>query len=247
MNSRDIIFGPGDKLRWLEAVAFSADATNFHSRLAIALSNRIDKYEGTATISQEWLAAKIGATDRGVRKAIKRMEVAGLLVAARVPNGRGAATVYRPLTPLKETRKGVSSITRNGGSSETRNNEAGNLEPRNTKPGMTVPPVPKSLPKTLQTAAIPIVQSCDPNEITWQSVKEKMKASLGADVVSAWFDPLRVHEITETEVVMTAPNEFCKHFIEQHLLEQRLIAGWQRVLPNVTSVRLVVATGRAAD
>ena len=62
MNAaRQIIFGPGDKLAWLEGVAFDAKATPLEARIAIALSNRIDKFTGKATVDQVWLGAKIDA------------------------------------------------------------------------------------------------------------------------------------------------------------------------------------------
>ncbi len=239
MNSRAIIFGPGDKLRWLEAVAFHPEMKNFHSRLAIALSNRIDKYEGTATISQEWLARKTSATVRGVRKGLKAMEVVCLLMVARAPNGRGMSAVYRPLRSTEEAR--------NGGPRETRNDETKNPERESAKPGTPVPIVPKTPPKILQGDALQVVQGRDPNELTWQSVKEKLKASLGPDKVRAWFDPLRVQAILQTEVVMIAPTKFHKHWIEQHPFELDLVAGWQRFLPSITRVRLVVATAPAAN
>ena len=232
---RPIIFGPGDKLRWLEAVAFHPSATGFHARLAIALSNRIDKHVGTATIGQQWLATAVHATERGVRKALLEMEARQLVVATRPAMGRGKATVYRPLTPMLETR--------NGGSGERRNAE-GQKEEHGSWKGGTVVPI---LPKSHLNSSCPTIGAGDPNSLTWQSVKGKLKASLGNAIVEAWFDRLAVTEITASEVVMTCPTKFVRHYIEQHLLYGGLLAGWRRVLPNINSVRLVEAREKAAE
>jgi hypothetical protein len=245
VNPRPIIFGPGDKLRWLEAVAFSPSATAFHARLAIALNSRIDKHVGTATVGQQWLASKTGGTERGVRKALLRMQRLGLLVASRPATGRGNATIYRPITPMEETRNDGSAFyaeRRNGGSGERRNGEAQNPEPASTKPGTVVP----ILPKILQSSSYPVATERDPNQLTWLSVKEKMKAHLGADMVAGWFEGLTVQSISQNQVVMTAPNKFVLHWINDHLLNEGLLAGWRRVLPSINDVRLIEASHQRA-
>ena len=134
-DDRPIIFGPGDKLRWLEIIATDSRATAFDVRLAVAITNRIDKFSGLAVIGQEWLAQFIGGTARGVRKAADHLESLGHVEIERAEGkiafgGRGKANVYKPKT-------------RNGGSGfngenpersfrvygqETRNGEALNPE-----------------------------------------------------------------------------------------------------------------------
>jgi len=277
MIARPIIFGPGDKLRWMEAVAFHPLATAFHARLAIALSNRIDKHLGTATIGQQWLAAAVHATERGVRKALLEMEGCQLLVATRPAVGRGKATVYRPLTPMREPRNGGSAFsneTRNGGSGERRNAETQKAERGLRKGGTAVPILPNTHlnnspsptnwrqskdafrvafgqlaarldDRTGETGGIII--GVNSASVTWQSVKGKLRAALGAATVEAWFDRLEVEDLTATEVVMTCPSKFVRHYIEQHFLNEGLLAGWRRVLPNINTVRLVDARAEAAE
>ncbi len=110
--------GPGDKLRWLEAVAKS-NASAFSLRIAVAISNRVNGDSGTATIDQEWLGLFAGcngkSAERQARRATVQLEKLGLvridrseaqLAKGKAWGGRGRANVYTPIIPGKrlETR-----------------------------------------------------------------------------------------------------------------------------------------------
>jgi hypothetical protein len=88
------VFGPGDKLAWLEAVAFDPRSTPFEARIAIALSNRIDKFTGNATIGQVWLAGRVHGTERVVRTALKPLASRQHLTI-EPSRGRRLAHVYK--------------------------------------------------------------------------------------------------------------------------------------------------------
>jgi hypothetical protein len=64
VNGRPIIFGPGDKLRWLEAIVTAHGTAPFDAAVGIAITNRIDKYTATAVIGQDWIARFAGGGRR---------------------------------------------------------------------------------------------------------------------------------------------------------------------------------------
>ena len=139
-NQRPIKFGPGDKLRLLESVAFDPLSTDFDARVAIAVTSRVDKYTGAAIIGQEWLAEKIGGTVRGVRFSTERMEARGHFQIEH-SRGRGKANVYRP------TKLGTR-IPLSG--AEMRNYGQLKEEPRDSKRGTSVPPLPNKTITSLE-------------------------------------------------------------------------------------------------
>ena len=106
-KGKEIVFGPGDKLRFLEQVAFDPNASDFDARVCIALANRIDKYTGRAICSQATLAKLSSGSQRGVGKSTHRLERLGHLSVTRTggrfaQGGKRLANVYQPI--VKERR-----------------------------------------------------------------------------------------------------------------------------------------------
>jgi len=105
LNKRDskvkeIVFGPGDKLWFLEQVAQDSKAIGIDSKVAVALANRVDKFSGTATVGQPWIASYVGASERHVRRSIYRLCRLGHLsiehiARGRALGGRHLANIYR--------------------------------------------------------------------------------------------------------------------------------------------------------
>ena len=256
MNDRQIIFGPGDKLRWLEGVVADRRARPFDVRLAVAISNRIDKFTGAAVIGQEWLASYIGGTARGVRKSADHLEATGHVAIERSEGktafgGRGKANVYRPKT-------------RNGGSgfecenperrfrvygTETRNCEALNPEQRSTKPGTAVPPLPNRSPKFLPKGGgggDDTVLGEHP-EGEWRTILSVLGNHLTIDELRAWFDDVELSEISDREVVLIAPTRFKATYLENHY-GSHVLAAARRCRSSITDLRfVVVANMRAAE
>ena len=86
----------GSKLAWIEQIAIARKCTDFHLRVAVAISRRVS---GAADVNvlQETIANTIGATVRGVRKAIVVLQQYGHIEVAAAGVGRGNATRYRPI------------------------------------------------------------------------------------------------------------------------------------------------------
>ena len=106
---RPIVFGPGDKLAWLEAIAMHPEATDIDPRVGLAISNRIDKHTGLSVVSAAWIAKWIGRKagkrppqgglvpgERSVQGSINRIKRLGGIEVA-VGGGRHRANTYRPL------------------------------------------------------------------------------------------------------------------------------------------------------
>ena len=129
-------FHAGSKLAWIEQIAIDRNSSHFEVRVALAISRRL-LGAGEAYASQETLANTIGASVRGVRKAIVALREHGHLDVNIAGVGRGHATVYRPIV---KRRNGGSSFQAEKRNEKTRNSEALKAEQECTKSGTTVPP-----------------------------------------------------------------------------------------------------------
>ncbi|MFI5011755.1 MAG: hypothetical protein ACHQAY_05360 [Hyphomicrobiales bacterium] len=157
----EVIFPAGAKLKLLALITYDRGCTPFDLRVAMALVDRTDRHSGQVRLTQKWIATKISrpskktgeTTERGVRKAIGRLEALGYLEAIRNPlgmgsdgrqasGGKGGATVYRLKFPTRNGGSGNGDERRNSGSgSDTRNGEALEPERRSKIAGTGVPPI----------------------------------------------------------------------------------------------------------
>jgi hypothetical protein len=231
VNGRPIIFGPGDKLRWLEAIVTAHGTAPFDAAVGIAITNRIDKYTATAVIGQDWIARFAGGAARTVREAITRMKRLDLL-DVQVSRGRGRANVYRPKIP-GENGRAAANIRE-----ENRQITTGKLADYDRKTGGHPPP----LPNNYLNSSSPADLTRNQNEANWLSVRQGLAATLGHDVEAAWFGHLELEAITLVEVVMRAPSKFIRKSIEARYPD-KLLHQWQRLRPLIVSVRLVDPTG----
>lgn len=85
-----------DHLGWLRQVACNRDLTPFCTRLAVNLTGYFNRKTGAAFPSQETLAADLGATVDGIRKATIQLERAGHLAVTR-RCGRHLPSLYAPV------------------------------------------------------------------------------------------------------------------------------------------------------
>lgn len=271
-DTRPIVFGPGAKLRWLEAIAADRRSKGLDVRIAIGISSRIEIHTGCAPIAQLWLASFAGASERGVRAAAEHLETMGHLSIDRAPagasafGGRGKANVYRPIAPTKTDRN--PELQCRVLPTETRQLSAIKPAILSRKPGTAVPPLPcKSLDSSCphptsisyqhptsisypnpRSISYPHSTSIgDPNERRWQAVREDLAKRIGAEITANWFDQLAVSVITDCEVIMIAPNAFVRHRIENTCLWDRLHEAWRRASPAIARVQIVDAIRRAAE
>jgi hypothetical protein len=242
-NAQQIMVSAGDKLRWLESIAFSSASTSFDARVAIALSNRINKYTALITIDQVWLAAKTSATVRGVRKALTRLIKGSYLKLEKPSSGPGRANVYRPILPASVQSGNPRSASNK---SESRNHES--VKPErphlNTDPSVpTLPPHYQHLSQRRTAEAIETNLISDPTnknpvDLDWGHVKKELANMFGSGVVVSWFDKIAVVDITSDSVVMAAPNKFVRDYVDANYL-YNLTEAWHRVLPTVKRVQVV--------
>jgi hypothetical protein len=239
-------FHAGSKLAWIEQIAIDRNSAPFHLRVAVAISRRV-KGAGDAHVSQETIANMIGATVRGVRKAIVALQQRGHIEVAAAGLGRGKATLYRPII---KRRNGCSGFlgdstpkTRNEG---TRNSEAQKAEHGSTKSGTAVPPkIPYKNPiqnPGARASAGETSHGFDPLALRWQAIKEELARveTFGPAKVEAWLDNIRADRIDEGTVVLMAPSKFIANYVTARFSEQ-IVAQWHK--RDASIVRLqVVAT-----
>jgi hypothetical protein len=240
----EVVFHAGSKLSWLESIARDRSATPFDLRVAMAISNRT-KGDGVArTASQQWVARYIGATERGVRKAIVHLCTLGYLLPIKnilgdgcdgrpAFGGNGHATEYRLLT-RKQTRNGGSGLngeTRNG---ETRNGEAANPERRSSEPGTAVPILSSSSNK--ESLARAGSHARDPNVAKWLEVRKRLADEVGRAVFEAWFDKVALAGIADGVVTLRPPTKFYASYLEGNF-EMLTLRAWQVDEPSITAVR----------
>jgi hypothetical protein len=215
-----IIFGPGDKLKFIEQVARDPRANHFDARVAIAISARVDKFSGAARVGREALASATASTVRGVHKSVRRLERLGHLAiehAARKP-GRGHANTYRPAirvnsrAPFSDGKgeqpcthsdpKRVNSVTRKG-------------EQRDTKGCTAV----HTLPNTYLDSSLPRSAGALEGALSrWQEIKEGLSMKIGRDKTEAWFDSVTVAAETEGELVLLVPQGIRRKHIEGNFM-----------------------------
>jgi hypothetical protein len=243
-------FHAGSKLRWIEQVAGDRKATPFHVRIVVAISRRLDG-RGVAHVSQETIANFIGATARGVRKAVgdlgrSREKPGGLGHVEITPGGsaRGVAATYKPI--LWERRNAGSALTepeqserRNGGSG---NSEAQKAERRSTKGGTVVPPLPYKNPfknPGARAYARDTSASTDPLQVAWQTVKDRLAQPerCGKDKVTAWLDKLVATKQVDDSIILIAPSKFIATYNRTHHADV-ILNEWRAINPSVSRLRI---------
>lgn len=67
-------------------------------------------------------------------------------------------------------------------------------------------------------------------EFDWEEIKRALNDRLGEGAVSRWLDPVCVTSVSDTEVVLTAPNPYFRDWIASHYLEAlQTVAGRRTV------------------
>jgi hypothetical protein len=85
-----------DKLKWLQALAADAALTPLALRLACVLTEYFNSLSGDAWPSIETLASELGASERGIQKAVAVLVARGHL-RVTVGGGRKLSNHYRPI------------------------------------------------------------------------------------------------------------------------------------------------------
>jgi len=57
------------------------------------------------------------------------------------------------------------------------------------------------------------------NDNIWKECNARIKEKISAENYSIWFEPMRLHAITQHELILTVPNTFYKDCLEQNYLD----------------------------
>ena len=103
---------------------------------------------------------------------------------------------------------------------------------RETKPGFFFPVVP---------AEEKDMEAANGAERNFDRVRAQLKARLGGEVYSSWFERMKLEEASKDVVRISVPTAFLKSWINSHYLD--LIAElWRKELPELLKVEIVVRT-----
>ena len=219
----------GDKLRWIEAVAFDSRATDFDSRVATCISSQINPMTGKAIISQAAIAAKIDCTDRAVRTSTERMATLGHLWIDRSESkkrgeqtfggaGRGKANIYVPNLAKPGAADPHSDLRMRslGSEKEDRDNAKRGMPTRESRNASS------SLSTDLHTYSFGPVPSAaegaagtgrHPDGEIWKAILANLERQLGADVMASWSCRIDLISIDEIEIQLSAPTKYVQQQI----------------------------------
>lgn len=92
-----------DRLRWLDLIFADTELDHLAFRVAYLLSQLFNREKGNAWPAVGTLAKGVGASSRGVQKAVAQLEARGYLTRD-IGRGRGGSNSYRPiLNPAENT------------------------------------------------------------------------------------------------------------------------------------------------
>lgn len=258
---RQITFGPGDKLRWLEGIASDPRSNAFDVRVAVAISNRIDKFSGTATISQLWIAKFIQSSekhgDRGVRTSCNRIAANGHMKIDRSEcaspmrgGGRGKSNIYHPVIARANPERPFLDSERKLGTAVpaspqiSRNVVALKPEHDDVNPGTAVP----SLPKDYLNSSFDTRESRASVDASWLAVKGRLRSRFGEALCAAWFDRLVFLQTGDGVARLLAPSNYIRDHISAQWADA-LESAWKSVAPEdaVSRVIIIVEQQRAAE
>ena len=236
-------FHAGYKLAWLEQVAKDPKASDFHVRVAIAVSRRADR-TGVAIAGQEGLANFIGATSRGVRNALR--DLTALNHVQRQDNGvggRGVVGRYRLILKMNGNEDGESAESRSGVTGNvagygdhSRKTVAGNPEQAASKPGTSIPTLPYSSLESLDENYSIV---CSDTLSDWECIRQKAVARHGPEVFSSWFAKLRPGGLGDGVGIIVAKNRFIADQVSARYGDE-ILRWWKQQRPSVERIRFVV-------
>lgn len=89
---------------------------------------------------------------------------------------------------------------------------------------------------------LPLIEQ-SPLEEAWENVLEILRSQLTAPTVGAWFEKLRLIELSDGVLLYRAPTKFIADTVESKF-RSRLLAAWQCVNPEVMKVE--ITAGKSA-
>jgi hypothetical protein len=245
-------FHAGAKLAWHEQIVIDRGATRFQLAVAVAITRRLNG-RGEARISQDTIAHIVGASVRGVRKALKGLQDLGHLKITARGSGRGRLATYQPI--IKRRASGVALIaeTRYHGSAfvsaERRNENAckggtkmhapfkedsNRIPSAQTEATITTDPQ-YAAPQTQAVTRLPLRPDLLAGR--WHAVKERIGRmdGDGGVKVGAWLGKVQIDHIEDGVLTLAAPSKFLAGKIEENYSD-RILSAWRQVVGGTSAV-----------
>lgn len=73
----------------------------------------------------------------------------------------------------------------------------------------------------------------------WESVKEILKTAFAEITFNTWINPLEASELIDNILVIRAPNDFTKGYVDQHYIDI-LLKSAKAVLPKVANINIII-------
>ena len=239
MNGRPIIFGPGDKLRWLERVASHDATTDVDTRFAVIIMSRLDKFKGSALVAQISVATLIHCGVRTLYDSSRRLERLGLLRIQR-SRGKGYANIYWPIKPPDDWRLAADQTKHDqrlaaGQNDDDRQIAAVRPADCSTLTGGQPPPLPNT---TKSYLSAPQQSASSEAETAWNSIRGWLANEIGPDKCRSWFETVTAESITDDELVLRGQRKFQTDTIAGQFYGPVLRAA-QAYRPSIQRVRVL--------
>jgi hypothetical protein len=198
------------------------------------IADNVHSRRGYAWPPQEHTASRLGIAIRTVRRAARDLAAARYFTV----NESGRAHEYHPCGYFERPAR---ALTYHPAKAD---NLAG-VDTGQKRPGYRTKTtviadkkVPPSLSNPINNLPGAAISTENPEQRDWHSVKNRLAISTSPDIVSSWFENLKLRSVTELEVVLIAPTRFASHWITQHF-DGKLADAWHAERPSVIAVRVI--------
>jgi hypothetical protein len=225
-------FHAGAKLAWHEQVMIDRAATRFQLAVVVAITRRLNG-RGEAVISQDTIANIVGASERGVRKALEGLQDLGHLKITSRGNGRGCLATYQPVIKRRNGGSSFAEPERRNGCSQKGGTAVHGLFIQDSHIKIPCEQSGMNTASSTPPQAISHNQTVTelphrPNALAgrWRAMKDCVAETYGSDLVHSWLDKLTLEQIDGSALVLTAPTKFIARHIEGNFAE-KIIAAWR--------------------
>jgi hypothetical protein len=225
--------GPGWKLAWLDAIA--RDLPNGEGAalaVAIIIAGRVDERGCSKTITQPWIATRLGISLRTVKAGFSRLVGRGHLEVLRPARGRGQANELRIVRKPKLPERVQDTAPQNPMESVQ---DSVNKRAEYRQEGCEILPT------------LPIIYSdsypSEPptSDRAWETVLTRLSQPnrLGVEIVQAWLSngKMQLGHIENGNLSLVAKSEFLANYVAQKY-EQHLLQEWKRIDPTIERLEI---------
>ena len=241
-KSADVILIPKQlRMEWTDVLALDRDLSHVAFRVACVIGSHFNRHRGDTYVKQETIARVMGVSERTVWTAILGLERGGYLIVERrelgvratdgrrVCGGRGVANTYLPAfqrSQVAATNSGLKLAARCELLWKERSQKAARKVAASCDPTLSSPSE-KNPSRSCETAH------------TLGPEGDHLKLTIGVDAFASWFGQVKVEELSENTVKLSAPTRFIRARIMQDY-SAAVLDCWKAGHPMIERVEIIV-------